>query len=196
MVQISPTVSLCLWLVLGLVVVGVVGSPSKKPAQNNKRSTSQLQNQSGSFHGGELNKSSGSNDTLTIHINDNGEICNAELDQVSQGVGTTGSPLVGAMGVNLPRCRKLEIGDIKKHTLLTIKQEILRKLRLDESRLPNVSAQGIPIPQAYLQEFISEYQGDSPSNELDDDEHATTEKIIAFSKIGEFLIPNNIKYRI
>lgn len=120
------------------------------------------------------------------YFNDIGEICNAEA--VLQGGGLPASSGGGGSTNLAHRCRKLDIGDIKKHSLLMIKQEILRKLRLDESRLPNISAAGHPIPAAYLSEFFQgQYQGDSPNTEFDDDEHAKTEKIIAFAKIGEFL---------
>ncbi|XP_021956240.1 growth/differentiation factor 8 isoform X2 [Folsomia candida] len=124
------------------------------------------------------------------YFNDIGEICNAEA--VLQGGGLPASSGGGGSTNLAHRCRKLDIGDIKKHSLLMIKQEILRKLRLDESRLPNISAAGHPIPAAYLSEFFQgQYQGDSPNTEFDDDEHAKTEKIIAFAKIGQKKINNH-----
>jgi len=84
-----------------------------------------------------------------------------------------------------PMCRKLDIVDMKKHSLQMIRQDILRKLRMDETRLPNVSAAGFPIPPAYLSEFLSEMQADDPPDYYDD-EHATTEKIIAFSRVRKY----------
>jgi hypothetical protein len=63
-----------------------------------------------------------------------------------------------------------------------IRYDILQKLRLDENRLPNVTA----IPPDYLATLtgIVDMQNDAPQEQYDDD-HATTEKIIAFSRTRE-----------
>lgn len=86
-------------------------------------------------------------------------------------------------GSDRPACRKLGL-DMKRLSLELIKQDILKKLRLDENKLPNSTVKGFPIPPQYLSEIV-DIQGDSPvRDESYDDEHATTEKIIAFSKPG------------
>jgi hypothetical protein len=68
-----------------------------------------------------------------------------------------------------------------------IRADILRKLKLEEGRLPNASADGFPIPPDYLSTFMNDVQADSPfaHAHADDDETATTEKIIAFSRISK-----------
>lgn len=82
-----------------------------------------------------------------------------------------------------PACRKLGL-DMKSISLELIKRDILKKLRLDENKLPNSTVKRFPIPPQYLSEIV-DIQGDSPvRDESYDDEHATTEKIIAFSKPG------------
>jgi hypothetical protein len=77
-------------------------------------------------------------------------------------------------------CKALGL-DMKKISLELIRHDILRKLRMDENRLPNITAKDYLIPPAYLNELY--LQNDMPSDEYLDDEHATTEKIIAFSRI-------------
>lgn len=69
--------------------------------------------------------------------------------------------------------------DMKKLSLELIRYDILRKLRLDENKLPNVTA----IPKEYLTSLLTgiEMQNDSPQHQYDDD-HALTEKMIAFSR--------------
>lgn len=82
-------------------------------------------------------------------------------------------------GGDRPACRKAGL-DMKKISLELIRRDILKKLRLDENKLPNRTV----IPPSYLSDFVG-MQGDSPiRDDSHDDEHATTEKIIAFSKPG------------
>ena len=81
-------------------------------------------------------------------------------------------------------CRRPTGIDMKNLSLQMIKHDILRKLRMDENRLPNVTGKGFTIPPDYLNEFIY-MPNDSPRDDYDD-EHATTEKIIAFSRIRKF----------
>lgn len=91
-----------------------------------------------------------------------------------------------AGGSDRPACKKLGLEGytMKRLSLELIKQDILKKLRLDENKLPNSTVKGFPIPPQYLSEIV-DIQGDSPvRDESYDDEHATTEKIIAFSKPG------------
>lgn len=92
-----------------------------------------------------------------------------------------------AGGSDQPRCRKAGL-DMKNISLELIKLDILKKLRLDANKLPNVSAQNFVIPPRYLNNWV-EMPGDSPSRDDNyDDEHATTEKIIAFSKPGKIIL--------
>ena len=64
-----------------------------------------------------------------------------------------------------------------------IRYDILQKLRYDENRLPNVTA----IPSDYLATLtgIVDMQNDAPQDQYDDD-HAHTDKIIAFSRTRKF----------
>ncbi|CAG7726726.1 unnamed protein product [Allacma fusca] len=78
-------------------------------------------------------------------------------------------------------CQRPTGVDMKMLSLQMIRHEILRKLRMDENRLPNVTGKGFPIPPDYINEFI-DMPNDSPRDDYDDD-HATTEKIIAFSRV-------------
>lgn len=86
-------------------------------------------------------------------------------------------------GSDRPACRKAGL-DMKQISLQMIKEDILKKLRLDINKLPNASSHNFPIPPRYLYDFV-DMQGDSPTRDDSyDDEHATTQKIIAFSKPG------------
>jgi len=82
--------------------------------------------------------------------------------------------------------------DMKRLSLELIRHDILRKLRLDENKLPNVTT---TIPKEYLTSLLTgiDIQNDSPHSQYDDD-HATTEKIIAFSRTRKssilFLFPS------
>lgn len=99
------------------------------------------------------------------------------------GGGGNGDRMCSIDGSASPGCRKAGL-DMKKITLELIRHDILKKLSLDENRLPNVSAQNFVFDPSYLSGFV-DMQGDSPQRDDNyDDEHARTEKIIAFSKPG------------
>lgn len=100
---------------------------------------------------------------------------------------TDGTTASGAQG----GCKALGL-DMKKISLELIRHDILRKLRMDENRLPNITAKDYLIPPGYLSELY--LQNDSPNEEYFDDEHATTEKIIAFSRIRKYFFLYNFNY--
>lgn len=151
------------------LILGVTGSPQPQMGKKHGRggrsagggstTMTSISSSNSLFQNGQNMSFSGVKSGNETYFNDNGEICNA--DGVVDGVGVGGTVAANGSssssssngsgtGLTLPKCRKLEIGDIKKHSLLMIKQEILRKLRLDESRLPNVSAAGMIRPPCFL----------------------------------------------
>jgi hypothetical protein len=159
-------------------------SPSLPPGGNLRASRSASPNSSSS----PAQPSSSSSSTSSSYGNGSfihpstGELCSS-----AEAGGGGGGSIPGGGSSSGFRCRKLDIGDMRTHSLHMIRADILRKLKLEEGRLPNASAEGFPIPPDYLSTFMSDVQGDSPfaHAHADDDETATTEKIIAFSRISK-----------
>jgi hypothetical protein len=159
-------------------------SPSLPPGGNLRASRSASPNSSSSPAQPSSSSSSSSSSSYGngsfIHPS-TGELCSkAEA-------GGGGGSIPGGGSSSGFRCRKLDIGDMRTHSLHMIRADILRKLKLEEGRLPNASAEGFPIPPDYLSTFMSDVQADSPfaHAHADDDETATTEKIIVFSRISK-----------